>query len=137
MKLASALSLAAILATLSLNAMAVDLIMVVPNLMAGNGTRYNFRKTKNVISEINYGHSFYILALPFVFLNEKTNEIQVNEKDLADLNYTAEEIAAYKTDLAKIDQLSSTTQFNSKEEAQNALSALGIGVIAKEQLRIQ
>jgi hypothetical protein len=139
MKLFSTLVLTVILSTFTFNAMAMDVVMIIPNILSGN-SRDLFGNTQYKIQRMRwYGYNILdaVIGVPVRFLDEKVNAIEVNESDLRELAYSDEEIESYKADLNKIMNAFGTKNFSSKLEVQNALNSLDLGVIAREQLRLE
>lgn len=141
-----ALSLAAVLAlSASPKVMAIDVVAFVPTFITkvtGNGGTY-FKFTQQMSKDISDNPSPVgvlvqtFLFLPFAILDDAANSMTINESELADLNYSAAEIAEYKNDLTKLNNLVTNGQFASRNEAVLALQSLELGTIAKEQLRLK
>jgi hypothetical protein len=139
-KMLQTLSITALMLGITSSAMAIDTIVVIPQIITGHSV---YERTDNVLYGISNDRDvisvFFdtFLMLPFAILDQKSNSINVNENDLSELNYSAEEISEYKNDILAIQDLSAARKFTSSEEARKALSTLELGVVAKEQLRLK
>jgi hypothetical protein len=126
------------LALVSANAMAIDTLMLIPNIISGEKV---FGQTKSAVYEINNGYmnlaGMILVALPLAILDENTDSITVDENELLDLNYSKEEINQYGVDVRNINNLLTVQEFSSKAEMQQALDSLNLGLTARELLRIK
>jgi hypothetical protein len=135
----------ALMMTIAGNAMAIDVVMLVPkliNTMTGGptGGQYYFSYTSDAGRNVRgapLNAIYRILLVPFAILDQETQTLTVNAADLSQLDYSLQEIAEYSNDLDKLSKLTATTSFSSKEEVKNALDSLELGTIAKEQLRLK
>jgi hypothetical protein len=130
------------------NAMALDAIFFIPKVVNTILTSSSISQarllenTENSARDVSRSYNaidalFYAFWFPFAILNEESGSVEASVSDLVDLSYTAEEIAQYESDLAKISGLVSSSTFSSQEQAAEAISALDLGIVAKEQMRIK
>jgi hypothetical protein len=127
------------------NAMAVDAIIFLPNVIANaTGSRVTFfeyskSSARSISSGYNPIESFVeaVLWFPLAILDEESNALSVNAAELEQMNYTTEEISEYKSDLTKIQQLTSNQSFSSQTEAVEAIHSLDLGIVAQEQMRLK
>jgi hypothetical protein len=145
-KAVSTLALVSTLMGVAGNAMAIDMVLIVPQAIVAMTGRMNFAPFSYTASAVNEATAGYrsglnniigVMMLPFAILDEKTNEISVNASDLKDLAYSDSEIAQYQNDLNKLSTLSVEQKVSTKADLENVLSSLDLGIVAKEQLRIK
>ncbi len=85
------------------------------------------------------GGKFFKLVINIVFgiVGENGEAVQVDEKILADLGYSAKEIEEFKNkDIPNLKEFSENNSFQSMEELVQALNKLNLGKVAQEQIRI-
>ena len=66
----------------------------------------------------------FLVGLPFMILDEKTNTTVLDVQALLDQGYTEQEILSYKADLEFVDKESLTRKVTSEDQAINLLDEL-------------
>jgi hypothetical protein len=123
------------------NAMALDVVLLVPQALLGSSRP--FENTARALytagdsMETTISQLISVVLIPFALLDESTNQISVNSSDLKDLAYSDAEISQYQNDLQKLSSASTDQKISSKEDLENLINSLDLGIVAKEQLRIK
>ncbi len=142
MKALKNFTLAMVLTSFSLGvtpqARAFDTINLIPALMLGMDT---FDKTEMVGDLIVEGDFFtgvaaFVLLMPLALLSDDSKTVKVNAEELSELGYTKSEINEYKKDIQRINERISSRKFASKDEVNQEIRKMNLGIVAHDLLRI-
>lgn len=132
-----------LLCSVSMQGMAFDVILAIPRVVSGGSQNktYSGIAMENMATNSKgmLGVLYELFFLPLGLLSVSENEeIIIDEQTLIRLGYQESEINEFNNDIFKISQLvvGLEGQGKSDQEILNCLQKLPLGVVAREQLRV-